>query len=96
MLPSPVRRVCVSGVGGEDDPHGPQLVDQACCLTWAGDLGGAAGRRLIAAEVDGDGGQVREDLVLANVGVLRPRGIGACGAGVAVAAPVSRRRSKRG
>ena len=37
---------------------------------------------------DGDGGQVREDLIFTDVGVLRPGQLGAGGAGVAVTAPV--------
>jgi len=42
----------------------------------------------ITGEEDGQGSQVRQDLILANVGVLRPGGIGDRGAGVAVSAPV--------
>jgi hypothetical protein len=40
----------------------------------------------MAAEEDGDGGQVRQDLVFADVGVLRAARIGTDGAGVAVPA----------
>ena len=44
--------------------------------------------RGVTGEEDGQGGQVRQDLILANVGVLRPGRIGDRGAGVAVPAPV--------
>src|SRR4051812_25299540 len=47
-------------VVGEGDACGAQLVDQACCLAWGGDLHGAVGQRLVVAvEEDGQGGQVR-------------------------------------
>ena len=42
----------------------------------------------MAGEEDGERGQVREDLVFADVGVLRPVRVRASDAGVAVAAPV--------
>src|SRR4029077_7242958 len=79
-------------VVGKYGAAGAELVDQGCCADRAAQLrqaavpaGGFPGR---TAEQDGDGGQVRQDLVLPHVGVLRPRGIGDSGAGVAVAAPV--------
>ena len=76
-------------VVGKGDACSPQLVDQACCLTWGGDLHGAGRQRLtVAAEEDGQGGQVRQDLVLTDISVLRPAWFRAGGAGVAVAAPV--------
>src|SRR5690242_11809472 len=89
------RNVSVAGadgpgvrVVGEGDARRPQLVDQARCLTGSGDLHGAAGWRLIALDEDGQRGQVRQDLVLPDVGVLGPAGSRAGRAGVAVAAPV--------
>jgi hypothetical protein len=76
-------------VVGKGDACGPQLVDQACCLAWGDDLQGAVRQRLIVAvEADAQGGQVRQDLVLTDIGVLRPAWFRAGGAGVAVAAPV--------
>jgi hypothetical protein len=42
----------------------------------------------ITGEEDGQGSQVRQNLILANVGVLRPGQIGDRGAGVTVPAPV--------
>ena len=93
------RRVVAAGVQGpairvvsEDDAIGAQPVDQHGPVRRAGHLSGSAalrsgypGRR---GEQDGDSGQVRQDLVLADIGVLRPRGIGDGRAGVPVAAPV--------
>jgi len=93
------RRVVAAGVQGpairvvsEDDAIGAQPVDQHGPVRGAGHLSGSAavrsgypGRR---GEQDGEGGQVRQDLVLADIGVLRPRGIGDGRAGVPVAAPV--------
>jgi len=62
---------------GEGDACGPQLVDQARCLTRGGDLHGAVRQRLIAAaEKDGQGGQVRQDLVRTDVGVFGRPGSG--------------------
>ena len=79
-------------VVGEDGAVGAELVDQGCCAVRAGQLrraavrpGGFAGG---AGEQDGDGGQVREDLVLSHVGVRGASGFWAGSAGVAVAAPV--------
>src|SRR6266702_5421222 len=66
---------------GKGDACGAQLVDQACCLAWGGDLHGAVRQRLIVAvEEDGQGGQVRQDLVLTDVGVLRSAGFRTGGA----------------
>ena len=93
------RRVVAVGVQGpairivsEDDAIGAQPVDQHGPVRRAGHLSGSAalrsgypGRR---GRQDGDSGQVRRDLVLADIGVLRPRGIGDGRAGVPVAAPV--------
>ena len=84
---SPLVRVV-----GEDAAHGAQAVDQIRGLRRGGHLRNvlpAAGRCLAGpAQEDGDGRQVGEDLVPADVGVLRPAGAGSGGAGVAVAAPV--------
>src|SRR6266566_238250 len=75
---------------GECDARGPQLVDQACDIGGSGEpYGAVALRPAFADEEDGHGGQVRQDPVLPHIGVLRPGGIGAGGAGVAVTAPVS-------
>ena len=67
------------GVVGEDGAIGAQLVDERCRVGGAGQLcpaaassGGCPGRR---GEQDGEGGQVRQDLVLADVSVLRPPGL---------------------
>jgi hypothetical protein len=73
------RDAAVTGVDGpgvwvisEGDACGPQLVHQARYLTRGGDLHDAAGQSLIvAAEEDGQGGQVRQDLVLTDMDVLR-------------------------
>ncbi len=46
------------------------------------------GALMCAGQLAVQGGQLRQDLVLADVCVLRPGGIGPDGAGVAVAAPV--------
>ncbi len=77
-------------VVGEDHAVGAQLVDQRSRAVRAGQLRQAAvsavGLPGEAGQQDGEGGQVREDLVLADIGVLRPGGIGDGGAGVAVAA----------
>jgi hypothetical protein len=79
-------------VVGQDGAVGAQLVDQRGRAGGAGQLSGSAARPAgfagITGEQDGDSGQVREDLVLADIAVLRPAGIRAGGAGVAVAAPV--------
>src|SRR5436190_18680096 len=61
---------------------------------WAGGVIAARLRLLFAGGAgaarvqDGPGGQPGQDLVLADVQVLGPPGVGAGGAGVAVAAPV--------
>jgi hypothetical protein len=84
-------------VVGKGDACAAQLVDQACCLAWGGDLQGAVMQRLIvAAEEDGQGGQMRQDLVLTDIGVLRPTWFRTGGAGVAVAAPVGGPAGPRG
>ena len=78
-------------VVGESDACGPQLIDQACRLTRSGDLQSAVRQRpIVATEEDGKGGQVRQNLILTDIGVLWPAGARAGGAGVAVAAPVGR------
>ena len=75
----------------ESCAHGPQLVDQVCGLARRGDLSGAVVFwRAVARQEDGQGGQVGQDLVLADMGVLRPAWVRVSGAGVAVAAPVGR------
>jgi hypothetical protein len=80
-------------VVGEDDAADAELVDQGCCIGLAGYLSEAAvpaagfpGR---AGEQDGKGGQVRQDLVLAHVGVPGLSWFWAGGASVAVAAATS-------
>jgi hypothetical protein len=92
------RRVVAAGVQGpairvvgEDDAVGARPAGQHGAVRRAGHLSGSAavrsgypGRR---GEQDGDSGQVRQDLILADIGVLRPRGIGDGRAGVPVAAP---------
>jgi hypothetical protein len=50
----------------------------------------AAAGRDRAAQEDGQGREAGQDLGFADVGVLRPGGVWAGGAGVAVAAPVGR------
>jgi hypothetical protein len=77
------------GVVGEDDAAGAEPVDQGRRIARRGD-GHAAFPvcRIVTDEKDGEGGQVRQDLVLTDVGVLRPVRVGDGGAGVAVAAPV--------
>lgn len=67
-------------VVGEDGAVRAKLVDQGCCIVRAGQLRQAAvpasrspGR---ACEQDGEGGQVRQDLVLADIGVLGRAGSG--------------------
>jgi hypothetical protein len=79
----------VSRVVGQDDVRGAQLVDEIGCLGWGRDLRCAVIARAAAAgKEDGHGGQVREDLVLTNLGVLGSAWFGAGGGGVAVAASV--------
>ena len=77
---------------GEDDADGAQLVDQVCRNRRSGHLGRtavpAAGFPGRVGEQDADSGQVRKDLVLAQVGVPGPSWFWADGSGVAVAAPV--------
>jgi hypothetical protein len=81
------RRVVTAGaerpacrVVGEDGAAGVELVDQGCGIIRAGQLCQAAVCPVRftggAGEQDGEGGQVREDLVLPHVGVLRPAGSG--------------------
>src|SRR5580658_9885900 len=99
FLADDYRRVLVTGaqgpvvrVIGEDDAADAELVDQVCCTVRAGHLAGTGVRAAqfadAAGEQDGDGGQVRQDLVLAHVGVRWSSRFWAGGAGVAVAAPV--------
>ena len=75
-------------VVSEDDARRPELVDQGRRLSRSRDLRGAAGWRGVAVQEDGHGGQARQDLILADVGVLRPSWLWAGSAGVAVSAPV--------
>src|SRR6185437_106833 len=78
---------------GEDGAAGAELVDQGCGTVRAGQLRQAAVCPVRFpggdGEQDGDGGQVREDLVLPHVGVRGSSRFWAGSAGVAVAAPVS-------
>jgi hypothetical protein len=64
------------------------VVDQLRCLSRNRDLAGAPPRVIIACLQDGQGGQAGQDLVLADVQVLRPPGIRAGAAGAAVPASV--------
>jgi hypothetical protein len=76
---------------GERAAAGSQVVDQFRSVRGAGDLAGLVWLALgvfLAGEQDGQGCQVGRDLVFADIGVLGPEGVGAGGAGVAVAAPV--------
>ena len=74
------------------DTLSTQLVDQPGCVVRSGQLGctaaPAARFPCRAGEQDADRGQVRQDLVFADVGVPRSARAWAGGAGVAVAAPV--------
>ena len=68
-------------VVAQDGAVGAQLVDERCRAVRAGQLRPAAapsdGPPGMAGEEDGECGQVREeDLVFADVGVLRPVGAG--------------------
>src|SRR5262249_42131057 len=93
-----VLGVCPQGpaprVVGERAAGGSQVVDQFRGPGGGGDLPGLMVMVrvdvLLAVEQDGKGGQMGRDLVLADVGVLRPGGVRLSGAGVAVAAPVGR------
>jgi hypothetical protein len=77
---APVLRIV-----GERATAGAQVVDQVRSLRRTSD------RVYVAlGEQDREGCQVRRDLVLADIGVLGPGGIGAGGAAVAVPAPVGR------
>jgi hypothetical protein len=71
---------------------GAELVDQGSSIDWPGQLSYAAAaagwRSGRTGEQDADGGQVRQDLVLADVGVAGACGVRAGSAGMAVAAPV--------
>ena len=67
-------------VVGEDGAVRTELVDERCRVGRPGQLrpdaapaGGLPGG---ADQQDGQGGQVRQDLVLADIGVLRPAGSG--------------------
>jgi hypothetical protein len=83
------------GQSWEPDPlilDDQALIAHVGPVRGAGHLSGSAalrsgypGRR---GEQNAEGGQVRQDLVLADISVLRPRGIGDGRAGVPVAAPV--------
>jgi hypothetical protein len=61
-------------VAGEDGAIGAQLVDERCRAGGAGQLCPAAasldGRPSGPGEQNGEGAQVREDLILADIGVL--------------------------
>jgi len=63
-------------VVGEDNAAGAELVDQGCCIGRAGHLGRTAipAARIASrgGEEDADSGQVREDLILADVSVAGP------------------------
>ena len=91
VVPPGAERSVVRVIG-DDNAVGAQLVDQHGRTSGAGHLGNGAAPRSgfpgRAGEQDGKGGQVREDLVFADVGVRGPSRFLACGAGVAVAAPV--------
>ena len=64
-------------VVGDGDTVVPQLADQARDLSGGGDLHDAVVvLSLVPGEDDGQGGQVREDLVLADIGVPGPAGFG--------------------
>lgn len=77
-------------VVGEDGARSSQLVDEVRGLGGAGGLHGATVvRHGVVSGEDGQGGQVRQDLIFADVGVLRLAGSRAGGAGAAMAAPVS-------
>ena len=71
----------VIGVVGENDAIGAQLVDQSGRIIRSGQMrctAAAAARCAgIADEQDADGGQVQQDLVLADIGILRRPGPGA-------------------
>ena len=84
------RRVVTPGaerpvvrVIGQDNAIGAQLVDQHRRTGRAGHRSNAVAPRSRCpggpGEQDAEGGQVRQDLVLADVSVLRPRGIGDSG-----------------
>jgi hypothetical protein len=78
-------------VVGQHSACRTQLVNQVRGAVRAGQPGQAPAARVrfaAAGEEDGQGGQVRQDLVLADVGVLGPGGIRDGGAGLAVPAPV--------
>jgi hypothetical protein len=79
---------------GEDDAADAELVDQGCRVGGTGHLARAAFPAAqfadVAGEQDADSGQVRQDLVLAHVRVLRPARIWAGGARVTVTAAVGR------
>jgi hypothetical protein len=84
------------GVVGEGDACGPQLVDQVRGLAGCVDLCCVGVFwRAAARQEDGQGGQVRQDLVFPDVGVPGPSRVWAGGAGVAMAAPVACRWTRR-
>ena len=84
------------GIVGEGLAAGSQAVDQFRSPGRPGDLAGLAGLAwtasmvFLAVKEDSQGCQVGQDLVLADVGVLRPAGVGLGSAGVPMPAPVGR------
>src|ERR1035441_8791156 len=76
-------------VVGEGEAGSSHLVDQIRSLSGDRDLHRSGGfRGVVVGEEYGQGREMRQDLVLADVGVLGSAGVRADGAGVAVAAPV--------
>jgi hypothetical protein len=78
----------VPRVVGERGAGDSQVVDQFRGLGWSRDPLSLAPGIPVASEQDRQGRQVAQDLVLANIDVLRPARIGPGGAGVAVPASV--------
>lgn len=76
-------------VVGEDGAAAAQLVDQVSGVSRGSDVD-CAGivHRALVGEEDGQGGQVRQDLVFTDVSVLHSAGTWSGGDGVAVAASV--------
>src|SRR6516165_2316676 len=77
------------GIVGECAASGSQVVDQFGGVRGTGELAGLAEMVLgvlAVGEQDGKGGQVGQDLVLPDIDVLRPGGVGLGGAWVSVAA----------
>jgi hypothetical protein len=54
----------------------PPRLTAACCLTRSGDLHSAARQGLlVGTQEDGQGGQVRQNLILTDIGILRSAGV---------------------